>query len=247
VIEAYLHDTFYYGLPATHCALAYYGVRSEVRRRKVMTLGTKGVESNGLPSWSWVGWEGKLALNAWALFSLDEYRQLPTEIITEACMAKESVFRVPGVDTAPCFGHAEHCPHLQLATPSFTIHPNNNVTFKTIAGAYDIFISFEYAGYLLTPENLEDKQSILPSHSDCGRAATPIQLVAISTCSYDFSTLEAQYLIRKRRDVLTKDIEVCNVLWVGWEGGIAYSKAITLIFLDVWESLNTENTTIILG
>jgi hypothetical protein len=199
-----------------------------------------------------------LAVNLWARFAQDKVRQLvsstiqhsskkPTDIITEACMVKNSVYHVLGVDIAPCFGHVQHCPHLRLATSSFTIHPYNDVTFKTNAGQYDIFISSEYAGYLYPPENREDKQSILPSHSDGGRAATPTQLVAISTCSYHFSTLEAQCLIRKRRNVLTKDVEVCNVLWVGWEGGIAYRKAIGLIFLDVWESLNTENTTIILG
>jgi hypothetical protein len=78
-----------------------------------------------------------------------------------------------------------------------------------------------------------------------------ILLVAISACSCDFSAFDAHYLERteargRRRETLAKDVEVCNVLWIGCDGDIAYRKAVGIIYLDVWERWNPESATIIL-
>jgi hypothetical protein len=94
---------FSYGLPTTSLWVGLlWRSRPGMRRRKVNVTGLKGANTNGRPSWSWVGWEGMLDLNFWDCFDWNGIRQLdcstiehpfakPISVITEACRATVSI------------------------------------------------------------------------------------------------------------------------------------------------------------
>jgi hypothetical protein len=108
------------------------------------------------------------------------------------------------------------------------------------------------ARFLYYPEEVDDKLFILPPESKYGRASTPIQLVAISKCSYDLTAIanpRCAVAAAKlgKGDSPNAPVNACNALWVGWNGKMAYRKSIGLIYLDVWESWNPKSATILLG
>jgi hypothetical protein len=39
----------------------------------------------------------------------------------------------------------------------------------------------------------------------------------------------------------------CNVLWVEWENGVAYRKAMGRVERDTWEGLKKEEISLVLG
>jgi len=86
-------------------------------------------------------------------------------------------------------------------------------------------------GFLNQPEHRDDEPryiAFLPQP----QILEGVELVALTTH------------IGKIGDV---DTEICDVLWIGWDGDVAYRRALGGIRKDVWESWNPESTTITLA
>jgi hypothetical protein len=139
---------------------------------------------------------------------------------------------------------------------------------------YLLHLDDSVVGYLCTPEAFEDQRAIInaqfkkrakeatqdsedsPPPLAQERLSQPLELLAVSV--FWFS---AQESFSEERDVdamsdinkidlvsaSRNPVPLCDVLWIGWDNGVASRRALGVIARDIWESWNPRFTKVTLG
>ena len=106
-----------------------------------------------------------------------------------------------------------------------------------------------WVGILRMP-NEETLTSIRPEKVGTNVESPPLEFIALSRGYADGSRKEEPGLdewLLEERPTTTALYEFYNVMWIEWENGIAYRRALGRILRDVWESQKLEWVDITLG
>jgi hypothetical protein len=129
-------------------------------------------------------------------------------------------------------------------------------------------------GYLYTPEAFEDQTAIInaqmknrtkettqESHNSSSSLAQkqlgqPLELLTVSVfCSSTQKSFSENRDVGAIIDINKIDlvsasrnpVPLCDVLWIGWDNGIASRRALGVIAQDIWENWNPRFTKVTLG
>jgi len=116
------------------------------------------------------------------------------------------------------------------------VQPSHGITFSLNAAWHNYPIHQDncQVGVLYEPEHGKDEDRYFAALSQ-GQFSESVELLAISTYCGDEDS-EFDY-----------GLDMCSVLWIGWDGDIAYRRALGAIRKDVWESWRPKTITVTLG
>lgn len=102
----------------------------------------------------------------------------------------------------------------------------------------------------IIPQATED--SLLKSHEQPGAQPIPCDVIAISQGHVQFPKLfpasDWRNLIKYARIEHTREYQdYYNVLWVGWEDGVAVRRGIGIVLQSVWDTLGAKTVSFIMG
>jgi hypothetical protein len=196
---------------------------------------------------------------------LFRYKDFPDEFIWPIPIPKEPL--------APDF--TDWSPHLQFRTErclSLKIHSPTEV--GVAAGSPpDKIAEIDATGSHGKLFHLYDKQDSWAGLMDLGQCESPrtcigqsLELITLSQCvaqtyingpnrgtvpvSVETFLRELRYVEPLKMALLSKNQDLyCwnNVMWIEWEDGIAYRKAIGRVWAEVWERQDREKVDIVLG